>query len=245
MFLDFILILSGTTSIFKLWWTGWINEETAYNLLIALIAFVVVTTWFGSLIFREKSRVPITIASLALFGLSMADGDFRLAGLLAGLVAGFALLIFGLHYMATGAFRRAGQGSRKGGSVTFGWAMVAIGALFFVFRHYLPIAPPISSEECPGKTKTIDLTSEWYPVNPGLKCNMQIHLLSGVILIGTSSRVAEVHPTSPPDATDGISLEYARATSGTARVTVLLCPYRSYVMPWGTCVPRSPELHEQ
>jgi hypothetical protein len=246
-FPELILILSGTTSVFSYWWKGWISEDTAYTLLFVLLAFAIVTTWFGVSIFRERWRVPTTIASLALFGLSIADGDIRLSALLAGLVAGFALMVFGLYYMAAGAFRGKGQ-PRKGGSAAFGWAMIGIGFLFFTFRHYLPnlpSSPPVSSEDCPGKTQTIDLTTAWYPVNPGIKCHMQIQLVSGVILIGNSSRVAEVHTTSPPNTTDGISLEYARAKSETARVTVLLCPYRSYVMPWGTCVPRSPELHEQ
>lgn len=104
MLIDFILLWSATITILKPTTKGYISVESAALLLFAALAFVTVTRVAGSNLFRERSRIPKFLSSLALFALSVADGDVQLALNVAIWTMAIPLSLFGLYICARSAF---------------------------------------------------------------------------------------------------------------------------------------------
>src|ERR1700747_1263160 len=106
MFIDFIMLWSAAISVLKLGLKGYISTETGAFLLIGALLFVVFTRMLGSNIFRERSRVPKFFVSLALFALSVADGDIRLAIQAAAWTMALPICLFGMYIWFRSTFGR-------------------------------------------------------------------------------------------------------------------------------------------
>jgi hypothetical protein len=106
VFIDFVLLWSAVISVLKLALKEYISTETGALLLIGVLLFVVITRLMGSNIFRERSRVPKFFLSLALFALSVADGDVRLAIQVAIWTMALPICLFGMYICFRSAFGR-------------------------------------------------------------------------------------------------------------------------------------------
>lgn len=106
MFIDFILLWSAAILVLKLGLKGYLSAETGALLLFGALLFVLLTRFAGSNIFRERSRAPKFFASLALFALSAADGDVRLALQVAAWTMALPICLFGLYICFRSTFGR-------------------------------------------------------------------------------------------------------------------------------------------
>jgi hypothetical protein len=85
---------------------GQITVETGAFLLMGLLLFVSVTRIMGSNVFRDRSRIPKFLASLAMFALGVADGDVNAAISVAIWTSALPICLFGLYICFRSAFGR-------------------------------------------------------------------------------------------------------------------------------------------
>jgi hypothetical protein len=104
MFIDFILLWLASIWVLKFAMKGYLTPETGGLLLLAVLLFVVFSRVMGSNVFRERSRVPKFVLSLACFCLSVADGDVQLALTAAAWTMALPICLFGLYICFRSAF---------------------------------------------------------------------------------------------------------------------------------------------
>lgn len=106
MLVDFVLLWSASITVLKYGLQGMVSPETGGLVLMGVLFFVVITRLAGSNVFRNRGVIPKFVASLACFGLSVADGDIRAAVDVAIWTSALPICLFGLYICFWSAFGR-------------------------------------------------------------------------------------------------------------------------------------------
>jgi hypothetical protein len=103
MWVDFLLLVSAGTSAFKLAIHHWISAQEAVVYLLVVALFLATTRAFGLQTFRRRTRAAEVLLSAVQLGVSVADGDLRLAAVGAVASIGIGVMGFGLYFMIAGS----------------------------------------------------------------------------------------------------------------------------------------------
>lgn len=131
MFLDYFVFVSVATAAIKSTLNGRIPQEWAIIYIgcaIFFLAFIRLTR----LNLLQRNPIVGCLFGLANFALAFSDGDIRLGLLVAGIVGGIALMMFGLYYMLVGGVRASMGYADFEGKVHDGGPKITLGTVIFL-----------------------------------------------------------------------------------------------------------------
>ncbi len=104
MWVDFLLLVSAGTNAFKLAINHWISAQEAVVYIVVVVLFLAITGALGVRTpFRRRTGLAKVLLSVVQFGISVADGDLRLAAFCAVVAILIGVMGFGLYYMVAGS----------------------------------------------------------------------------------------------------------------------------------------------
>lgn len=131
MYLDYFVFVSVSTAAIKSMLNGWLTEELAKIYIVgAIIGLGIIR--LTRLPLLAKNPVGSSLFGLANFAWAFSDGNVRESLIVAALVSGVALGLFGVYYMFVGSVRASMGYSDFEGTRHDGGSKMTLGTAIFL-----------------------------------------------------------------------------------------------------------------